>query len=386
MSNTYFDFPAGLHLMKGSLAKSSELNILFTAIETGLSAVEDRFKQTLSTQEEIGLFEIPGVDPLDRANFLFGFDDTGAPGLHSMQVFFDAEQNSSANAQAALSLKNEAQASASAASDSKDQAAQSAEQSLASRNESSELSIATGQIRDETQVLYDSISHTTTTTIKLCTGGETEFLATYNPAGITLLTLNGFLLEPTDFGATTGTKITLVSAALADEEYKAITFAGFPGAGEGGGTMDGNAILSALVQTFGSVSNIITAEQGNSDVWLEGGGVSNTLPAISAAVSLVSMPENTSRSITAAQLLANASDVNGDPLSVLNLSASSGVLAVNGNDWEFTPSADFTGTVTFSYQVSDGSGATPTTATLSVTGVSAPIYGATISVTGVGIN
>ncbi|WP_457094893.1 cadherin-like domain-containing protein, partial [Microvirga sp. P5_D2] len=76
--------------------------------------------------------------------------------------------------------------------------------------------------------------------------------------------------------------------------------------------------------------------------------------------------------ITAAQLLAKASDVDGDVLTVSSLALSSkeGTLVNNGNGtWAYTPDAHYSGPVSFSYVVSDGSERASSTASLVLTPV-----------------
>ena len=77
-------------------------------------------------------------------------------------------------------------------------------------------------------------------------------------------------------------------------------------------------------------------------------------------VDLGSVDEDGSVVITQAQLLANASDADGDTLSVSSISLDSpsqGSLVDNGNNtWTFRPTANFNGSdVSFSYTVTDGS-------------------------------
>jgi VCBS repeat-containing protein len=99
----------------------------------------------------------------------------------------------------------------------------------------------------------------------------------------------------------------------------------------------------------------------------------NDAPTVSATpVALTAANEDSSVTITSAQLLANASDVDGNTLTVLNLTvpASQGALVANGNGtWTFTPVKDWNGTATFSYNVSDGTVSTPDTATLLIQAV-----------------
>jgi Ca2+-binding RTX toxin-like protein len=99
----------------------------------------------------------------------------------------------------------------------------------------------------------------------------------------------------------------------------------------------------------------------------------NDAPIISGPVALTPVEEDSAAiTITSAQLLANASDVDGDTLSVTGLTASSGTLVNNNNGtWSFAPAANFNGAVTFNYSVSDGVVSAPVaaSATLNVTSV-----------------
>ncbi|ELP31406.1 tandem-95 repeat protein, partial [Rhodopirellula baltica] len=103
----------------------------------------------------------------------------------------------------------------------------------------------------------------------------------------------------------------------------------------------------------------------------------NDAPVVSGSVDLGSIPEDSAgRTITASELLANASDIDlpAQALSVSSLTldtAGAGVLLGTGPSWTFVPNPNFSGAVTFSYNVTD-SVATPvsTSATLAVTPVS----------------
>ncbi|SCA55257.1 hypothetical protein MTBPR1_10504 [Candidatus Terasakiella magnetica] len=72
--------------------------------------------------------------------------------------------------------------------------------------------------------------------------------------------------------------------------------------------------------------------------------------------------------ITKTQLLANASDPDGDTLYITDLSASSGSLSFDSAsaDWHFVPTANSTADVTFTYKISDGALSIDQTATLSL--------------------
>ncbi|WP_417820356.1 cadherin-like domain-containing protein [Terasakiella sp.] len=82
------------------------------------------------------------------------------------------------------------------------------------------------------------------------------------------------------------------------------------------------------------------------------------------------MNEDGSITISEDQLLANASDVDGDNLSVQNLSADGGTLTDNGNGtWTFEPADDFNGSIDLSYDVSDGTTTTAAGGTIEVAAV-----------------
>ncbi len=81
--------------------------------------------------------------------------------------------------------------------------------------------------------------------------------------------------------------------------------------------------------------------------------------------------QNTALQITAASLLANDTDANGDPLTITGVSAPSGGTATfnaQTNTVTFTPTAGYTGAAGFTYAISDGRGGTSSaTVSLNVT-------------------
>ncbi|NBP81501.1 tandem-95 repeat protein, partial [bacterium] len=88
----------------------------------------------------------------------------------------------------------------------------------------------------------------------------------------------------------------------------------------------------------------------------------NDAPVVSGAVNLGEMLEDGTFRITSEQLLANASDVDGDSLSVVDLKLASGQGSITDNgdgSWSFSPDANWHGDVSFSYGVSDGQTTTP---------------------------
>ena len=90
-------------------------------------------------------------------------------------------------------------------------------------------------------------------------------------------------------------------------------------------------------------------------------------------VTLAAIAEDSgARVITQAQLLANASDIDGPSLTATNLtiSAGNGTLVNNGNGtWSYTPALNDDTNVSFSYTVSDGSASVAGSATLDITPV-----------------
>ncbi len=104
-------------------------------------------------------------------------------------------------------------------------------------------------------------------------------------------------------------------------------------------------------------------------------------PGVTGPAILVASDEDAQRTITTAELLANASDPEGDALSLANLHASSGSLTDNGDGtWSFQPAANDDTGVTFTFDVSDGTLTTPDSATLDLL----PVNDAPVSASGAG--
>jgi predicted outer membrane repeat protein len=99
----------------------------------------------------------------------------------------------------------------------------------------------------------------------------------------------------------------------------------------------------------------------------------NDVPQVSGAVDLGTLLEDSARLITEAELLAHASDADGDALAISGLvvASGSGTLADHGDgSWTFNPDANWHGSVTFAYEIGDGSTTVPGSATLTVSPVS----------------
>ena len=112
---------------------------------------------------------------------------------------------------------------------------------------------------------------------------------------------------------------------------------------------------------------------GNVTITITG---TNDAPVVSAPVDLGTADEDAAEvTITQAQLLANASDVDGDSLIASNLQASSGTVVDNSDGtFTFTPDEDDDSDVAFTFDVSDGTETVSATATLDLAPVNdAPV-------------
>jgi VCBS repeat-containing protein len=154
--------------------------------------------------------------------------------------------------------------------------------------------------------------------------------------------------------------------------------------GQGTVTDNGNGTwtFAPKADWNGSVSFAYTVSDGQGGTAAASANLTvnpvNDPPVVSGPVSLGSMDEDGSLVITKAVLLANASDVDGDALSItgLSLADGQGTLTDNGDGtWTFAPKADWNGSVTFTYTVNDGQGGAATgSANLTVTPVNdAPV-------------
>ncbi|MFG5382767.1 cadherin-like domain-containing protein, partial [Yoonia sp. R2-816] len=121
----------------------------------------------------------------------------------------------------------------------------------------------------------------------------------------------------------------------------------------------------------GTFDLMVTASDGTSDIsdtfTLEIVAV-NDAPVVSGSVDLGGIDEDSARTITEAELLAHASDADGDSLSVTSVSVNASVgtieLVADGQ-WLFTPVLDLNGDdFEMSFVVSDGESETPGTAIL----------------------
>ncbi|SEH75526.1 cadherin-like domain-containing protein [Tardiphaga sp. OK245] len=98
----------------------------------------------------------------------------------------------------------------------------------------------------------------------------------------------------------------------------------------------------------------------------------NHAPVVEGDVALTAIAEDHCLIITEAQLLANATDVDGQALHVTGLAVANGCGTLTYNEdgtWTFTPAANFNGPVSFTYQISDDVTSVSGGATLAVTPV-----------------
>jgi autotransporter-associated beta strand protein len=108
-------------------------------------------------------------------------------------------------------------------------------------------------------------------------------------------------------------------------------------------------------------------------------------PVAGAASLSYSLNENQTLSVAAPGLLAGASDPDGDPVSVaLGTGPAHGTLTLGpGGSFTYTPAANFFGTDSFTYTVTDGElNSAPVTVTFSVAGTGVPITGKGVAVHG----
>lgn len=98
-------------------------------------------------------------------------------------------------------------------------------------------------------------------------------------------------------------------------------------------------------------------------------------PPTVTPINLGSIDEDQPRTITLAELIAGASDIEGNALTASNLVVEAGSGAVSGSGpWTFTPALDWSGEITIRFDVSDGTDTVSNTATLTVNPVNdAPV-------------
>ena len=129
------------------------------------------------------------------------------------------------------------------------------------------------------------------------------------------------------------------------------------------------------IQALGSGDTLtetlqVTAEDGTTqDIVITINGA-NDAPDVGASIT-VSANEDSSFTLTSAQLLANASDSEGDTLTVSNLTSTSTNITITENNglWTITPDPDWSGSAALNFTISDGSLTTTGTANATVNAV-----------------
>ncbi|WP_310622361.1 tandem-95 repeat protein [Flexibacterium corallicola] len=203
-------------------------------------------------------------------------------------------------------------------------------------------------------------------------GGENEYTFT-----VTVDPVNDAPVTADSTQTTAEDSVVSGTLSASDIDSTALTFALLSGPANGTITLD--ALTGAYTYTPGTDYNGSDSfTYSVSDGALEASAtVSLSVTTVNdrpvaTAVSLGSMVEDGSRLIVAAELLAGASDVDGDPLSLTSLTIQSGGGSLNDNGdgtWTYQPAADDDSAVTFAYTVSDGQLDASSTATLDLTAV-----------------
>jgi len=137
---------------------------------------------------------------------------------------------------------------------------------------------------------------------------------------------------------------------------------------------DGTYTITQAVNFNGSVTLSLGVNDGTTTTIMGLGytvAAANDAPALTGSQSTLSAgTEDTAYVVTAAQLLAGFTDIDGNTLSVTGLTASNGTVVNNGNGtYTITPSTNFNGSVTLNYNVSDGTTTTAATLGYNVTAV-----------------
>ncbi|MGF1455390.1 MAG: Ig-like domain-containing protein [Alphaproteobacteria bacterium] len=292
----------------------------------------------------------------------------------------------------------------------------------ASTNE--DVVLVTGDLlANDTDVDNDSLTITTTTVITNQGGTATnngDGTFTYTPAAnffgsdfffynvtdgnggndsarvdITVLSVNDEPVAEPDSASTTENVAVTTPDVLAndtDDDGDTLTITAFDATSDQGGTvtdnLDGTFTYTPATNFAGTDSFTYTVADGN------GGSATGTVTVTvtgqnNAPVALDdTLTLNEDISTVTGNLLTNDTDANGDPLSLVGfdtVTANGGVITTtpSGTALRYTPAANFNGTDSFTYTVSDGRGGTDTaTVNVTVTAVNdAPVAVADTTVT-----
>jgi hypothetical protein len=147
----------------------------------------------------------------------------------------------------------------------------------------------------------------------------------------------------------------------ADSNYFANPVTNGPLTALGSGASGGNGVYA-----YGASGQFPTATYGNTNYWVDvvydQGTAANNDP-VAANDSGFSTQQNAALTIAAVALLANDSDPDGDPLSIVSVGgATHGTIALNAQAQTvtFTPTAGYDGAASFTYTIGDGHGGSAT--------------------------
>jgi len=122
---------------------------------------------------------------------------------------------------------------------------------------------------------------------------------------------------------------------------------------------DGTYTFTPTTNYTGPVTITYTVDDGHGGTVAGTASLNENTPPTTSVVALGSSPENTPVTITKASLLANATDANGDTLTVTGVSANHGTIVDNGDGtYTFTPTTNYTGPVSITYTLDDSHGGT----------------------------
>ncbi len=240
-----------------------------------------------------------------------------------------------------------------------------------------------------------TISLTSTTSIPTASSNAvvTTAAATYlnnfgqsktsSSTNLTLRLLNRLPLGVNDIGSTdedTAVLLTLLSNDSDVDNGQSLSISAVAAGANGGSATiaaDGNSVSFTPASDFVGSDNFVYTLQDSA------GGTSTATATITVtAINDAPVAANDTATINedstnnTIPVLTNDSDVDGDSLTVTNVSANNGTVTINGdNTLNYTPDVNFNGTDSISYTISDGNGGTATaTVTVTVNGVNdAPV-------------
>ena len=224
-------------------------------------------------------------------------------------------------------------------------------------------------VAEDTALIFSGASAITIADVDAAAGGLETVTLTVAHGNLTLAStagLTGLTGNGTGTVAFTGT-LAQVNAAIAGLKYQGVA------------NYNGPDLLTVQVTDDGKDNGVLAAN----------GALSATVKTVAITVTPVNDPpvalndtvaatEDTPVTIPASVLLANDTDIDGDPLSILSVqSPVNGTVTLVGGNPVFTPTANYFGPASFTYTISDGKGGT-STATVNLT--IAPVNDAPVAV------